>query len=256
MKIIIATLLLIPAAAFAGSAFDGTWKTNLESFKVTGKPDVYLLVDGVYTCASCAPELKVPADGKDHAVSGHDYYDTAMVKVTGANSIEMSLKRSGKEVGHIMESVSADGGTLTDKFTDYTGEQVVSGEVSSKRVAAGPAGSHAVSGSWQSQSLSGNDAMVTMQLRMTADGLQWSGNGQHYDAKFDGKQYPVVGDPGKTMVSLKKISDDTIEETDYRQGKVMHVYRSSVSKDGKSIMVTDEDRAHGQVVTYTLDKQP
>jgi len=46
MRVLISALLLVPAAALASSAFDGTWKSNLDSMKVTGKPDVYLLADG------------------------------------------------------------------------------------------------------------------------------------------------------------------------------------------------------------------
>jgi hypothetical protein len=53
--------------------------------------------------------------------------------------------------------------------------------------------------------------------RDTADGLKMSDpNGNSYDAKFDGKDDPIQGDPGHTMVSLKRIGNDTIEETDWR----------------------------------------
>jgi hypothetical protein len=61
MKGLIPTLLLVPATALAASAFDGTWKTNLESFKTAGKPDVYVLAREEYTCSSCSPELEVMA---------------------------------------------------------------------------------------------------------------------------------------------------------------------------------------------------
>ncbi len=70
---------------------------------------------------------------------------------------------------------------------------------------------------------------------MTADGFQMHWNGQSYDAKFDGKEYPVINDPGKTTVSLKKIDNSTVEETDHRQDKVVDEYRLTVSKDGKTI---------------------
>jgi len=115
MKRLVPTLLLVPATALAGSAFDGTWKSNLESVKTTGKPDVYLLADGEYTCSSCSPELKVKADGAEHKVSGHAYYDTVMVKVTGPNSDEQLLKQGGKSFARIVETVSTDGNTLTSK---------------------------------------------------------------------------------------------------------------------------------------------
>jgi hypothetical protein len=123
MKGLVSTLMLVPATALAGTAFDGTWKANQESFKTSGKPDVYLLADGEYTCSSCSPELKVKADGADHKVSGHAYYDTAMVKVTGPNSDEQVLKQGGKPAMRVVESVSADGNTLTTKITSYAGQQ-------------------------------------------------------------------------------------------------------------------------------------
>jgi hypothetical protein len=255
MKGLVPTLLLVPATALAASAFDGTWKTNLESVKTTGKPDVYLLAGGEYTCSSCSPELKVKADGVEHKVSGHAYYDTAMVKVTGPNSDEQVLKQGDKPFAHLIETVSADGNTLTIKGTNYAGEHPVTFELTEKRVAPGPAGSHSVSGSWQQEIFKGDDTARTVRYQMTGDGFQMHWNGQSYDAKFDGKEYPVVGDPGKTTVSLKKIDANAVEETDHRQGKVVDQIHLAAAKDGKTIAVTDKDVAHGQTTTYTLDKQ-
>ena len=255
MKTLIPTLLLVPATALAGSAFDGTWKQNLDSVKTTGKPDVYLLADGEYTCSSCSPELKVKADGAEHKVSGHAYYDTTSVKVTGRNSDEQVLKQGDKSIARIVEAVSADGNTLTQKITSYAGAQPVTLELTEKRVAPGPAGSHPVSGSWQQAAFKGDETARTVKYRMTSDGFQMHWNGQSYDAKFDGKEYPIVGDPGKTTVSLKKIDTNSLEETDRRQGKVVDEIHLAASADGRSIAVTDKDVAHGQTTTYTLDKQ-
>jgi hypothetical protein len=255
MKKLVPTLLLVPATALAGSAFDGTWKTDLDTVRQTGKPDVYLLSGGEYTCSSCSPELKVKADGAEHKVSGHAYYDTVMVKVTGPNSDEQMLKQGGKPIAHIVESVSADGNTLTTKVTSYSGAQPVTLELTEKRVAAGPAGAHPVSGSWQQEVFKGDDTARTVQYQMTTDGFQMHWNGQSYDAKFDGKEYPIVGDPGKTMVSLKKLGANSVEEIDHRQGKVVDEIHLAAAPDGKTIAVTDKDVAHGQTTTYTLDKQ-
>ena len=63
MRTTMAVLLLLPATALAASAFDGTWKTRADTLKTTGKPDVIVIVDGMYTCSSCTPEIKVKADG-------------------------------------------------------------------------------------------------------------------------------------------------------------------------------------------------
>jgi hypothetical protein len=51
MRTTIAALLLLPATALAASAFDGTWKLRTDSFKVNGKPDVFVVVDGMYDCS-------------------------------------------------------------------------------------------------------------------------------------------------------------------------------------------------------------
>ena len=255
MRTLVAALLLVPAAALASSPFDGTWKTNLDSMQTTGKPDVYLLADGEYTCSSCNPELKVKADGAEHPVTGHAYYDTAMVKVTSPTSDEIVLKQGGKEFARIIETVSADGMTLTGKFKNHVGAKVITGEVVAKRVAGGPPGSHAISGSWQQQHLTGNEVMRTVQYEMTPEHFTMHWNGQSYDAKFDGKEYPVEGDPGHTVVTLKRLDANTVLETDHRQGKVVDEIRLAVATDGKTVQVTDKDVAHGQMTTYTLDKQ-
>jgi hypothetical protein len=90
---------------------------------------------------------------------------------------------------------------------------------------------------------------------MSGDHFSMEWNGQSYDAKFDGKEYPVTGDPGHTVVTLKRIDDNTVEETDRRNGKVTDEIRIAAAKDGKTIDVTDKDPVHGQTTTYTLEKQ-
>jgi len=248
------TTLLLPAAAVAGTGLDGTWKTNMASLKTTGKPIVLLLAGGEYTCSSCNPPYTVKADGTEHKVTGRAYFDTAQVTITGTNSAEIVLKQGSKEVVRFSDTLSADGTTLTSEVTNHMGAQTVTDEVIAKRVAAAPAGSHPLSGSWQDQQhLRGN--LRTVQYRMTSEGFQMRWNGQSYDAKFDGKEYPVAGDPGKTTVSLKKIDDSTVEETDHRQGKVVDEIRLVLAKDGNTIAVIDKDIALGQTTTYTLEKQ-
>jgi hypothetical protein len=253
MRLLIPTLLL-PAAALAGTGFDGTWKTNMESLKTTGTPVVLLLAGGDYTCSSCNPPYTVKADGAEHAVSGQAYFDTAEVKVTGPNSAEIVLKQGSKEFVRFSDTVSADGTTLTSKVTNRVGEQTVTDELTAKRVGTVPENSHPLSGSWQEQQQVGGN-LRTVQYRMIAEGLQMRWNGQSYEAKFDGKEYPVAGDTGKTTVSLKKIDDATIEETDHRQGKVVDKIRLALAKDGNTIAVIDKDIAHGETITYTLERQ-
>jgi hypothetical protein len=256
MRIVISALLLMPAAALASSAFDGTWKGRVDSFKVTGKPDTFVIAEGTYTCTSCIPEIKIKADGADQKVTGHDYYDSVAVKIVDATTVERTNKLAGKVTGTSSMTVSADGSTLSGKFTDYTGEKPASFAYTEKRVATAKAGAHATSGSWQRDKINdANDALTIVTYEMAPDHFAMHANGQSYNAKFDGKEYPVEGDPGHTVVSLKRIDDHTVLETDRRQGKVTDEIRLAASKDGKTVDVTDKDPVHGQTITFTLEKQ-
>jgi hypothetical protein len=78
--------------------------------------------------------------------------------------------------------------------------------------------------------------------KVTADALVMSDPaGDSFTAKFDGKEYAFKGDPGITSVSLKKIDENTIQETDIRNGKVITVSRMTVDREGKTMKVTVED---------------
>ncbi|HUL18977.1 MAG TPA: hypothetical protein VLV29_06885 [Steroidobacteraceae bacterium] len=256
-KLLVSALLLVPAAALAASAFDGTWKMRVGSIQVTGKPDVWVIAEGTYSCASCDPPVdRLPADGAFHKVSGHAYYDELQVRVLDARTAEITQRQNGKTVVVGTMQVSADGKSLSNKFTSFQGAQPVTGTFTEKRVAAGPPGSHALSGSWlQDQMTDASDALRTVSIVMSAEGFAMQSNGQSYSAKFDGKPYPVSGDPGNTQVVLKKINGRTVEEVDYRQGKVVDEIQIVAAADGKTVMMSDKDVAHGQTTTMIFDKQ-
>jgi hypothetical protein len=250
-------LWMAPAVAFSASSIDGTWKTKADTYQQSGKPDSYELSNGMFHCNSCVPPVSVKADGTDQSVTGHDYYDSFAVRVVNGNTIETTMKKGGKIMGTDTASVSADGKTLTDKFVDHSGTQAASGTSTSTRLTAGAAGSHPVSGTWQQNAfINGSDTLLTIKYESTADGLKMEWNGQSYDAKFDGKEYLTKNDPGNTMVSLKRIDANTIEETDRRAGKVTDIIRSTVSADGKSVSVVDTNPVRGTTVSYTMLKQP
>jgi hypothetical protein len=257
MRMLFATALLCSTAAIAAGPFDGTWKTQLDSVQFAAKPQVFEVKQGVYTCSSCVPPISVKADGSDQKVSGHSYYDTTAVQVIDARTVQVANKLAGKPTFSSSMTVSADGGTLTATFKDMSGAQVATGTQVLKRVAAGAPGSHAISGSWKPEKLSDlSDAGATVTYKMTADGMQMNWNGQSYDAKFDGKKVLTANDPGKTWVSLRRIAANTIEETDTRDGQVADIYRMTVSADGKTMTVVDNDVRQGTTMQYKMQKQP
>jgi hypothetical protein len=80
--------------------------------------------------------------------------------------------------------------------------------------------------------------------------------GDHkFEARFDGRDYPVEGQP-KHTVSLKLVHSDTIDQTDKEDGKVVTTTRTTVSKDGNSMKVESIDKVRGGRMTYTAEKKP
>jgi len=88
-KLIVRMLLIMRVAAAWAGPFDGTWVGDVASSTVEGKPDTYLLQDGVYTCDACYPELKIPADGKTHKVTDIVYYDEASATVVSPQVVKV-----------------------------------------------------------------------------------------------------------------------------------------------------------------------
>jgi len=255
--LLIATIAIPTMTIAAQSPFDGTWKTRLDSMQFSGKPEVYDISNGMYECSSCAPPFKIKADGTDQPVPDHAYVDTEAVTIVSPASIEITDKKAGKVVFTSTLTVSKDGSKIAGKFMSYVGEKPISGEFTEKRVGGpGAPGAHALSGSWMQDSVADmTDVARTITLQSTPNGIKMTWNGQTTDAKFDGKEYPTVGDPGKTMVSLRKISDNEFEETDRRLGKVFDIIDWKVSADGKMMKSVDVDPVHGTKTSSVLEKQ-
>lgn len=96
--------------------------------------------------------------------------------------------------------------------------------------------------------------------KVTVDGVDGSGKPTHneWTGKFDGKDYPLRGDPSADTRSYKKIDDRTTELTNKKDGKVTATGRIVISADGKSRTVTvSATEPDGKKVTYTgvYDKQ-
>jgi hypothetical protein len=73
-------------------------------------------------------------------------------------------------------------------------------------------------------------------IRTVADRVEADGKVVHFEwnGTFDGKDQPVIGDPARDAVSVKKIDDYTLEVTNKKGGKVTTVLRAVYAKDGRS----------------------
>lgn len=97
-------------------------------------------------------------------------------------------------------------------------------------------------------------------IKITVDGVDTSGKPAHneWTGKFDGKDYPVTGDPNSDARAYKVVDGNTLDATAKKGGKVVTEIHIVVAADGKSRTVTASGTdAKGKKVTSTAvyDKQ-
>ncbi|MDG2539423.1 hypothetical protein P5Y53_17230 [Dyella jiangningensis] len=252
-------LLLCPVSAMAEGPFDGTWKVDMSKVQMPKKPDVLVLKDGMYDCTTCVPPISVKADGQDHPVTGHPYYDAMAVQIVDAHTVKETDKKGGKVVATSTTTVAPDGKSARVEFSDSSNSSgaPVTGSAELKQVAAGPAGSHALSGSWITATMgemSDNATQITFKEEGGMMSMS-SPTGQSYQAKMDGTEAPYKGDPGISTVTVKKAGRNSMVETDKRDGKVIAVLTSTVSADGKTMHVLFDDKLRNRTMSFEAEKQ-
>ncbi len=97
-------------------------------------------------------------------------------------------------------------------------------------------------------------------MKITEDGLDANGKPWHdeWTGKFDGKDYPVTGDPDNDTRAYKPVNDHTLAITAKKGGKIVETGRVVYSADGKTRTVTDTvTNANGTKtrVTEVFDRQ-
>jgi hypothetical protein len=257
--VIAASVFALATPALAASPFDGTWKIDIASAKQSQKPDVIVLKDGIYECSTCVPALKVAADGVSHPVAGRDYYDALTVTVVDPMTIRSRSTKGGITVSEGTRTISADGTTMTATYTSSNNANgtPLTNTSRMKRVAAGPAGAHAISGSWvpinEGAQIAEANLLSTFKLAGKTFSLSYP-TGESYVAVLGGPKVPLKGDKAGTMVSVRMTGADTIEESTFRGGALRSVATLKVTSP-TTIAMRTEDKRGGYVDDYVLIKQ-
>jgi hypothetical protein len=97
-------------------------------------------------------------------------------------------------------------------------------------------------------------------VKCTVDGVDGDGKPSHneWTGKFDGKDYPLAGDPAADTRAYKTVNDHTLALTNKKSGKVTTSGKIVVSADGKSrTLYTTATDAKGKKTssTFVYDKQ-
>ena len=73
-------------------------------------------------------------------------------------------------------------------------------------------------------------------MKVVVEGVDAAGKATHneWTGKFDGKDYPLTGDPTADTRSYKRIDANTLELANKKDGKVVLSGRITISADGKT----------------------
>jgi len=90
------------------------------------------------------------------------------------------------------------------------------------------------------QSLTLTEEAVGQGIKVTVKGTNAEGQpvDAQFTANFDGKDYPVTGNPISDTITLKRINAYKVEYTLKKAGKVVSTGTRVVSKDGKTLTLT------------------
>ena len=80
---------------------------------------------------------------------------------------------------------------------------------------------------------------ITDGMKIVVDVVAADGTSQHWEMSpmYDGKDYPVTGNPDADTISVKRISDLKGESTFKKGGKVMATNMRTLSADGKTLTI-------------------
>lgn len=264
-RLLIASLalaLLVPACALAQSAFNGTWKLDAATLRVShARLETISLQNGVWDCKGCGESgstIRVKADGADHAVAGQPGFNTVAIDVVNDHTVKETDKQDGKVVGTSTGTAAADGKTATVEFTDATGAKPASGTVVVDRVGKPMPGENAIAGSWKfDRYTSLTDPSTIMMVKVsgnqvTVDDAAGAGS---YTADIDGKAAPFThnGKPDGT-VSVKQLGQHRLRSTFEKDGKVTRTVTVTVAANGKTLKMIIHNPHTGATTTMTHDK--
>lgn len=115
-------------------------------------------------------------------------------------------------------------------------------------------------GSGVPKNITVNCVDVADSIKVTVDGMDAVGAATHneWTGKFDGKDYPVIGDSTSDKRAYKRINDHTLSLTAKKGGRVTMTGLIIISDDGKDriVNVTGHNAKGEKIKSYAVyDKQ-
>jgi hypothetical protein len=244
-------LLLVVGLVTGTSAKDpfvGKWKVNPSKSKLNDEMKVEVAGANRYTITFAPGQVDtVVADGSDQpALSG----TTLSITVKGPSSWEIIRKMKGRTLLTAYWTLSEDGKTINDAFTQYLpdGMTLFSQPLPDGSTLFLPyvyertAGNSGFLGTWDSESAK-VAAGIELQIQpYEGDGLSFKRSDAETTKriKFDGKDYPDLGPNGDTgsAFSGRRVNERSLEITEKLKGKTTGTRQIELSRDLQTLTVT------------------
>jgi hypothetical protein len=241
--------LVTGTSGAAQDPFVGKWKVNQSRSTLIDEMKVEATGDNRYTITFAPGQVDtVVADGSDQpALSG----TTLSITVKGPNSWQIVRKMKGRTLLMATWTLSEDGTTLHDAFTQYLpdGMSLFSTPLPDGSTLFLPyvyertAGTSGLPGTWDSKSAT-VAAGIELQIQpYEGEGLSFKRSDEEMAKKirFDGNDYPDpnpnAGETGATM-SGHRVNQRSLEITEKIKGTIAGSRQIELSKDLKTLTVT------------------
>lgn len=247
-QLLLVACLVTSSVWAADNPFVGKWKVDPSKSKLYDEMKIEAAGANKYTFTLGPGQVDtVVADGTDQpALSG----TTFSVTVKGPNNWQVIRKMKGRTLLIANWTLSEDGKTLRDDFTQYLPDAMTLFSVPLPNgstlflpyVYQRTAGTSGFLGTWDSDSAKVKAGIELQVQPDEADGLSLKRSDEATAAtfKFDGKEHPdpdPKADAGSTYAG-RRVDDRTLEITDKIKGEVTGTRRIELSSDLKTLTLT------------------
>jgi hypothetical protein len=252
--------LALGTLSAADDPFVGEWKVNPSKSKLYDEMKVEVAGTNKYTFTFGPGQVDtVVADGNDQpALSG----TTLSVTVKGPNNWEVVRKMKGRMLLKAEWTLSADGKTLSDAFTQYLpdGLTLFSQPLPNGSTLLLPyvydrtAGNTGFPGTWDSASATASPRIELQIQPYEGDGLSFKRSDEEMTKKIklDGKDYPELSPNGNkdAASSGHRVNERRLEVTYKSKGKMTSTWQTELSPDLKTLTMTE--RLEGQSMPKSI----
>jgi hypothetical protein len=236
-RLLLVACLVTSSVWAANDPFVGKWKVNPSKSKLNDEMKVEVAGANRYTFTFAPGAVDtVVADGTDQpALRG----STLSVTVKGPNNWEVIRKMKGRTLLTAYWTLSEDGKTLNDAYTEYASDGSPS---SIPYVYERTAGSSGFPGTWDSESEKVKSGIELQIQPYEGDGLSFNGPDAEMikKMKFDGNDYPDLDpnvDTGSSS-SGRRVNERSLEITDKFKDKITGTRQIELSTDLKTLTMT------------------